>query len=65
MPSTSNDKKLNQQMNVIYFFVTVTKNILLCVSLFVNEHMEEKEDVLQIPSDLNLDEISLMTQKNS
>jgi hypothetical protein len=50
-------------MNIIYGIVTVTKNILLCVSLLVNEQLEEKDDVLQIPSDLDLDEFSQTTKK--
>jgi hypothetical protein len=62
---SSADKKFIHQMNIIYGLVTVTKNILLCVSLLVNEQMEETEDILQIPSDLNLDEFSLTTQQNS
>jgi hypothetical protein len=51
-------------MNIIYGVVTLTKNILLCLSLLVNEHLEDKEDVLDIPSDLDLDEFSLTTTKN-
>jgi hypothetical protein len=51
-------------MNTIYGLVTVTKNILLCISLFSNESPEEIEDELTIPSDLNLDEFSLTTTKN-
>jgi hypothetical protein len=61
---SSTDKKFINQMNIIYGLVTLTKNVLLCVSLFVNEHPEEEEDILQIPSDINLDEFSLTTQKN-
>jgi hypothetical protein len=61
---SSQDKEFIKLMNIIYGFVTVTKNILLCVSLFANEHIEEREDELQIPTDLNLDEFSLTTQKN-
>ncbi len=52
-------------MNFIYSIVTITKNILLSLSLFANEHVEETNDELLIPSDLDLDEFSLSTQKNS
>jgi hypothetical protein len=61
---SSTDKEFIQQMNTIYGLVTVTKNILLCISLFSNESPEEIEDELTIPSDLNLDEFSLTTTKN-
>lgn len=59
------DKKFIQQMNIIYGFVTVAKNILLCLSLFATENIEQSDEELHIPSDLNLDEFSLTTQKNS
>ena len=52
-------------MNIIYGMVTVVKNILLCLSLFANENVEQSDEELHIPSDLNLDEFSLTTQKNS
>jgi hypothetical protein len=52
-------------MNSIYGMVTITKNILLCLSLLSNEYLEEKDDVLNIPPNLDLDEFSLTKQKNS
>lgn len=62
---SSSDKEFIQQMNTIYGLVTVTKNVLLCISLFSNENLEEIEEELQIPSDLDLDEFSLTMHKNS
>jgi hypothetical protein len=51
-------------MNFIYGIVTVTKNILLGISMFVTDNVDETNDSLQIPTDLDLDEFSLTTQKN-
>jgi hypothetical protein len=61
---SSTDKEFIRQMNFIYGIVTVTKNILLGISMFVKENIDEPNETLQIPSDLDLDEFSLMTQKN-
>ena len=62
--NTSNEKEFKILMNSIYGMVTITKNILLCLALLANEQIEEKNDALQIPSDLDLDEFSLTTQKS-
>ena len=62
---SSGDKQFIQQMNIIYGLVTVIKNILLCLSLFANENVEQSDEELHIPSNLNLDDFSLTTQKNS
>ncbi len=63
--SSSNDKAFKVQMSYIYTFVTITKNILLCLSLFASENIEHTDDALHIPSDINLDEFSLTSNKNS
>lgn len=62
---SSRDEEFLRQMKIIYGIVTVTKNILLSISMFVKENIEEPNESLQIPNDLNLDEFSLTTQKNS
>ena len=62
---SSTDPEFIRQMNFIYGLVTVTKNILLGISMFVKENIEETNELLQIPTDLDLDEFSLTTQKNS
>jgi hypothetical protein len=51
-------------MNFIYGLVTVSKNILLSIAMFVKENAEDIDDSLHIPTDLNLDEFSLTTHKN-
>jgi hypothetical protein len=52
-------------MNGIYAFVTIVKNILLCVSLLASESTEQDEnDELHIPSEIDLDEFSLTNFKN-
>ena len=55
---SSIDKEFKILMNTIYGIVTITKNILLCISLFATENIELAEDELHMPSDLNLDDFS-------
>jgi hypothetical protein len=62
---SSQDPDFKRQMNFIYGIVTVTKNILLCLSLFANEHLENENETLNIPSEIDLDEFSLTNLKNS
>ncbi|MFZ1527410.1 MAG: hypothetical protein WAT19_01585 [Ferruginibacter sp.] len=45
------------QIRYIYIFVTIIKNIILCLALFANEPTENAEE-LRIPDDLNLDEFT-------
>jgi hypothetical protein len=61
---SSTDKEFIRQMNLIYGLVTVLKNILLSIAMLVTEKIEETEDPLRIPIDLELDEFSLTTTKN-
>ena len=56
---SSTDKEFKILMNTIYGLVTITKNILLCLSLFANEQQENIDDSLHIPSEINLDEFLL------
>lgn len=62
---TSVDPQFITQMKIIYSFITITKNIILCLALFGNEHEEAKEDNLNIPNDVNLDGFSLTNYKNN
>jgi len=61
---SSDDKEFKILMNSIYGIVTITKNILLCLSLFATENIEKADDELHIPNDLDLDEFSLTNLKN-
>jgi len=46
--------------------VTVSKNIILSLALFANEQDESAvEEKLNLPDNINLDEISLTNFKNS
>jgi len=61
---SSTDKEFKILMNTIYGVVTITKNILLCLSLFASEYLETNDDTLHIPSEIDLDEFSLANLKN-
>lgn len=61
---SSNDTEFKILMNSIYGIVTIAKNVLLCLSLFANENIEESSDELHLPSEIDLDEFSLINLKN-
>jgi hypothetical protein len=61
--NSSKDPDFKRQMNMIYGIVTITKNILLCLSLFATENIEQSDDELHIPTEIDLDEFSLTNFK--
>ena len=63
--SYSKDDEFKGQLSYIYSFVTITKNILLCLSLFATENKEQPSDELHIPNHMDLDEFSLTNLKKS
>ncbi|MEO7446017.1 MAG: hypothetical protein ABIT96_00045 [Ferruginibacter sp.] len=44
---------------MIYGLVTITKNIILSLALLASEYIEEENEELHIPKDLQLDEFTL------
>lgn len=66
LSQSSLDPDFKNQMKLIYGLVTLSKNIILSLSLFANEQDENMvEEKLHIPDNINLDEISLTNFKNS
>lgn len=61
--NTTSDKSFITQLNIIYSFVTIIKNIILSLSLLVNEPIELNDDEFHIPTDINLDEFTLTNFK--
>ena len=62
--NTIKDVAFLTQMQIIYSIVTIAKNIILCLALFANEPVEQNEQSLQIPTDINLDDFTLTNPKN-
>jgi hypothetical protein len=62
---SSKDPAFIYQMKIIYSFITITKNIILCLALLGYERIESTDENLNIPSDVNLDEFSLNNYKNN
>ena len=62
--ATGWDKDFMTQMRTIYSLVTITKNIILCVAFFATEKIETQEDILHIPSELDLDSFNPKTTLN-
>jgi len=55
--SSGADKDFVRTMSHIYLISVVVKNIILCLSLFATNNNDERdENVLHIPTDLDLDE---------
>ena len=63
--NTTTDKAFITQLNIIYSFVTITKNLILSLSLLVDEPIETNDEGLQIPTDINLDGFTLTNTKKS
>ena len=62
--SSFNDE-FKTQMRLVYGLVACSKNIILSLSLFGNEQDEASlDEKLNLPSNINLDEISLTNFKN-
>lgn len=62
---SNSDKQFKEIMNTTYSSVTLLKNIILCLSLLASETEEKDEETLHIPHEMNLDDISLTSIKNS
>ena len=62
--NSSKEKLFISQMKFIYSFVTICKNVLLCVAFLATEKVESKDDILHIPSDLDLDSFNPKTTLN-
>ncbi len=60
--SSYNDSHFQQQYTIIYTTVTVIKNILLCISILIKDHIEEK--TLPHTLDINLDSFHPITKKS-
>lgn len=63
--SYSIDELFYEQLAFIYAFVTIAKNIILCLALFATENKEHTGDELHIPNHMDLDEFSLTNLKKS
>ena len=52
-------------MKIIYGIVTITKNIILCLALlFAKEPTEQNNEILNIPTEINLDDFTITNAKN-
>lgn len=54
--NSSTDKEFVVLMNSIYGIVTITKNVLLCVALFADERIDQEQDELQLPAQIDSNE---------
>ena len=65
LSSPTNSPGIRQQLQLIYVFVNVVKNILYCVAFFGNEPLDSnKTDEFMFPSNINLDDLPPSNFKN-
>ncbi len=62
--NATNDVDFINQLQLIYGIVTITKNILLCLSLFANEPVEKTNEILDIPDNLQHEDFAPTNPKN-
>lgn len=62
--NTTQDLSFLKQLLFIYAIVTIAKNLILCLALFANEPIEQNDEILNIPSDINLDDFTPTNPKN-
>ena len=60
---STSDVDIKLQMKIFYSFVTITKNVFLSLAFFATEKIDE-EDILHIPSELDLDSFNPKTTLN-
>ncbi len=63
--NSSSDPTFIGQLKNIYFFVTISKNLLICFSFLANENTEDPNNELQLPVELQLDDFTLTNLKKS
>ncbi|MFT3910547.1 MAG: hypothetical protein QM737_14065 [Ferruginibacter sp.] len=63
--NSSSDPDVIAQIKNIYSIVTITKNVLLCSALFANETIENNDESLKIPMEMELDDFTLTNLKKS
>lgn len=63
--NSSTDPEFAKQMKIVYSFVTIIKNILLCLALFAHENEGKTKDSFQLPEELKLDDLTFTNSKNS
>ncbi len=61
--TSSDDPAFITQMKFIYSFITLSKNIIISLAFFGNEQIESPDEILNIPTDVNLDEFSVTNYK--
>ena len=63
---TSTKNKVHQyQMQMIYSFVTITKNIILAAAWFAHEYKVTDADIIKLPDNMKLDEEFNFTNKTN
>lgn len=63
--NSSSDLLFARQMKIVYSFVTIIKNLLLCLAFFAHEYPPKTNDSFELPQELQLDDLNFTNSKNS
>ena len=63
--NSSKDLNFIIQMKNTYSVVTVCKNILICAAFFATEILDNANDVLKVPNEIELDDFTVPNFKKS
>ena len=63
--TSTKDKHLISQMQIIYSCVTIAKNLILAFAWFSHERLENNADILQMPNDMQLDDDFIVSNQTN
>lgn len=63
--TSTKDKHLISQMQIIYSCVTIAKNLIITFAWLAHERLETNADILQIPDDMQLDDDFIVSNQTN
>ena len=63
--TSTEDKHLISQMQIIYSCVTIAKNLIIAFAWLAHERLETNADILQIPDDMQLDDDFIVSNQTN
>ena len=63
--TSTKDKHLISQMQIIYSCVTIAKNLIIAFAWLAHERLETNADILQMPDDMQLDDDFIVSNQTN
>ena len=63
--TSTKDKHLISQMQIIYSCVTIAKNLIIALACLAHERLETNADILQMPDDMQLDDDFIVSNQTN